>query len=120
MLKTANIDYISVLAKLNQKYTKQQIADFLGITYVYLSYIETGKRNLSRQIMQKIDSLMSSDDLNLPTITQIPQDQIKTHNTKGLKQSTGEALIPYYDIDFLAGNGEQLNDIQYIKSYFKK
>ena len=42
MLKTANIDYISVLA-----------------------YIETGKRNLSRQIMQKIDSLMSSDDINV-------------------------------------------------------
>ncbi len=105
--------------------TQQEVADNLGMTRQNLS-LHLSKRVLSSELLQKVRdkiqidwSLLANDKSDAHTnIIPIDKNRLTRIPTKSILKSAKADLIPYYDIDFMAGDMELVDAEEYIVGYY--
>lgn len=90
-----------------KKLTQQQLADTVGVTKQAISQFEKGVSKPKPEILEKMSSALDFDFTTVNSNIVRPDGAI---TTVGNNKRKPEALIPFYNADFIAGNAEQFYD----------
>ena len=105
MPETINGEKIKELRKA-RKLTQRDFADKIGITRELITKMESGKLAVSKSTQVLVEDFLKSEKNHHPGLVgEISSNGIVTRNPLLTSAEKGAGEVPYYDVDFVAGNG---------------